>query len=482
MAESTWANIKIYSFLYELGDEKGLTHAQIKAFLDNTNPESLRRAGEEFVFAAAKLDDQSGLQARVMRTHRALVTSWHGKDAAQAQKTLREIHGTAKALHDALKSTGEQLKKYAKALEHYKSNVPGGTISLNGGSTGSSLYSDYGLNPPAPSTGSSSTYSVPEWLTPPTSGNSKPSVASNPLGDILAREHLRKLNNEIAEINMALPEGLAFALPEVKPLDFSGHKADNVTVRDDRVPDSTSRTWTSGSDSPGGSGSSNTGGPGSSSPGPEQPGGGQDPGPGDPKPQDPQPQDPKPEDPKPQDPKPQDPQPQDPTPGTPEPSPQPPGQPGGTPETPGGQPTTPPVIGGDESRGTDLADATTTAPNPVTPTTTTTPPADYLGPNPPPRTTTTPLVTPNMIGPDGVIGREGGVMGYGTFGSGNPAAAPGVLRGTGGMGSSMYPFAPGGMGGAASEGCDERDRQIYDPEGDAFVIKTDGTSPGRIGC
>ncbi|MEU4718692.1 hypothetical protein AB0G06_03585 [Nonomuraea dietziae] len=477
MAEPGWAPIKIYSSFPGCVVDESLTHAQIKAWLDNTDPASLARAGEEFLSAAAKLDENEGLQGRLLRAHRALLTSWHGKDAADAQKTLRSLHSTAAALHKALKDTGTQLKQYATVLERYKSNVPGGYVDLSGAGGLKSDANTYGLKPPKPLT----TDVAPK---------------ANPIGDSLAREHLRKLNAEIEGLNAKLPEGLAWDLPEITPLDYAGgRKADKVTVGGSDVPDTTSQTWNSGGQGSsgvgsggsgsggsgsGGSGGSGSGGSGGSGSGGSGSGGQDDTGgsrPQDPKPDDPSTQDPKPGDPKPEDPKPEDPKPQDPAPQNPapqDPSTQQPGQGDGGSQN-GDQGTAPAVIGGDT--GTDLADGTPTpTPTSIGPTTPTT--ADVLGTNVP--RTTAPTVTPFTMGTDGVIGRDGVPYGYGGSGGAAGAGAPGVLRGTGPTGSGMYPFAPG-MGGGVAESGDERQREFYDPEGHAFAVRTEGTSPDRIG-
>ncbi|MEV4161152.1 WXG100 family type VII secretion target [Nonomuraea dietziae] len=469
MGESGWAPIKIHTTFPGCVVDETLTHAQIKAWLDNTDPESLELAGEEFLRAAKELDDQ-GLQKRVVSAHRTLLASWRGKEAAAAQKTLQSLHSTTQALHDALKLTGEQLKQYATVLRRYKSSVPGGYIDLSNAGGLNSDANTYGLKVPTP---------------PPGGIAPKP----NPVGDMLAREHLRKLNAEIEGINARLPEGIVVDLPKITPLDYAGgRKADKVTVGGSDVPDTSSQTWKGGQGSSGtesggaGSGGSGSGGSsgsgsgGSGSGGKDDTGGSrpQDPKPDDPSTQDPKPGDPKPEDPRPEDPKPEDPRPEDPAPQ--DPSAQQPGQgDGGSPN--GDQGTAPSVIGGDT--GTDLADWTPTpTPTSIGPTAPTT--ADVLGTNVP-RTTTTPTVTPFTMGTDGVIGRDGVPYGYGGSGGGQGAGAPGVLRGSGLTGSGMYPFAPG-MGGAAPEGGgDERDRNYYDPEGDAFAVRTEGISPDRIG-
>ncbi|GAA2391704.1 hypothetical protein GCM10010404_56100 [Nonomuraea africana] len=462
----TWAPIKIYSTFPGCVVDEKLTYAQIKAFLDNTDPASLARASEEFLSAATKLDAETGLQARVMRAHRALLTSWHGKDAADAQKTLRSLHSTAAALHKALKDTGTQLKQYSEVLERYKSNVPGGYVDLSANQN--SLTSDantYGLKLPTPSPS-------PSEITP----------KSNPIGDILAREHLRKLNAEIEKINAKLPEGLAWDLPKITPLDYTGgRKAGKVTVSDSDTPNTSSQTWNGGSSSGGqgssggGQGSTGAGTGGSSGSGSGGSGSGgqeQNPG-GDSRPQDPTPQDPDPQDPKPQDPTPEQPAPQEPSPQ--EPAPEQPGQgDGDTSQNPRDPQTTPPVIGGDT--GTDLADGTptptTTVPTHTTPTT-----ADMLGTNTP--RTTTP-VTPFSMGTDGVIGKESVPFGYGAPGGAAASGAPSVLRGAGPTGSGMYPYVPGMGASPAGESSGERPREIYDPEGDAFGIRIEGTSPDCI--
>lgn len=83
-----------------------------------------------------------------------------------------------------------------------------------------------------------------------------------------------------------------------------------------------------------------------------------------------------------------------------------------------------------------------------------------------------------------MIGTYGGQRGgFGTgFGVGGAQAGESVLGGLrpgqAGAGSSFMPYAPGGA--AGSEGREEREREIYDPEPDVWRV-TSTISPDRIG-
>lgn len=448
MAESNWDLIKIYGTFLGLNEQDKYSHAKIKEMLQATDPEKLRQAGESFL-SAAKLvgGERDGLQGALWRTASNLSTAWHGKDAAEAQTVLRALHATAAQLHDAMKATGETLKKYAEALGRYRNSVPNGILPQS---------EQTGLN-------SDATYTAPVF-----SGVTTADSPTGLLADQQAREHLRKLNEEIGTINLGMPEGLSWNLPDIEPLDFTPERpAKQVTVDESGAPKTGSgSTWnpgssggpsggssggSSGSDSGGASGGGTGSGSGSGSPdgGTGQQTPGDKPGPTTPE-----------------------------TPGNEQPPDKGTEPPKDT-ETPDKPQETPPVIGATDppqpGTTTELADA-----NPwTTPTqtgVTTTP--DAL-----PQTTgyrqTTPLVTtPFPMNSDGVIGRDTS-FGYGRA-STSGGEAPGVLRGgAGGSSGSMFPFMPGG--GAFGEGGDENTREIYDPEGDVFSVRADGTSPERIG-
>ncbi|MEV0380011.1 hypothetical protein [Nonomuraea sp. NPDC050643] len=447
-----WKPIKLYEYL---GDTKPgflTTRAQVVAYLKNTDPDRIESAGNSYVKAAELVHGKNGLEGTLMKAAEELAEVWRGDGATEALKALRLLHASAAALGDAMEKTGKPMAEYGRQLRTYRSTMPSSTFA---GAT-------------------TDVENEPEQLLP----------AQNSMGylvDNAARAHLEKLNNKITELNAQMAAGLAFQLPEIKPLTVDTQQAPKLDPGSGTdTPTGQTQYWNGGgSDGTGGSSGSSGGGGsdgGGNSGGKDDTGdtGGSD---GDTtQPDRPEGQDPGQNDPGQDDPGQDDPGQDDPGQG----DPTTPDRPGA--ETPQDQPegqdqSVPPVIGADTPR-TELADAgpTTTTP----PTTTTTPTANPYGPTPtvltptgqfPPGTT-----NPYGIGP----GTPGGGSWYGPGGA-TPSTSPAVLRGGAGTPGAGFMGYPPMMGaGAGGEQGDERSREIYDPEGDVWSSPHQ-TSPDRIG-
>jgi len=459
--DSGWEPIKIYETLYGL-DQGNLTRDQIKQKLDAAKPDDMGRAGQAFLDAADLVGgtiggngpSEAGIQAALSRTAKELAEVWRGPAAVQVQSALRALYATAGALGDAMTASGAAMSWYADVVKSAQANFPAATDKSDEGAGGGT-------------TGS-----------PPIDA------------DEAARDHFRKLNEDIQQANNAFAQGLAFELPAIEPMTIDLTRSPRIHVGGTGAPVTSTDTWRggstgdgtsgSGTDGFGGSGSTGsgssgsgsgggdgTGGPGSDgtgsggsgtdgSGGAGDPGGSSDPGQNGPG---------------------QDGTGQDGTNGTGQNGSgqdgQNTGQPGGSGD---GSGTAPPVIGADR---TDLANAhplpTATNPAGTVPNGLTGYPDAHL-----PVTTTGPTGT---LPPGGVIGTYGGQRGgFGTsFGVGGVQAGESVLGGlrpgqTGG--SSFMPYGPAGA--AGSEGREERQREIYDPEPDVWRV-TGTTSPDRIG-
>ncbi|WP_169950615.1 WXG100 family type VII secretion target [Microbispora sp. H11081] len=469
-AEAGWEPIKIYVSLDGL-DPGNLTREQIKQKLDAASPDAMRRAGRAFTDAAGLVGGkggETGIQAALSRTARELASAWRGPAAEQVQTALRAFYATAGALGDAMTDSGEAMARYADVVSAAKTNfpaAPGGSDDGAGGGRSGSPSPTPSPYPPPSSSSSASSRSLP---TPSPS----PGPAPYPNEHEPAREHFRRLNQRIQEANNVFAEGLAFQLPAVQPLSIDLVDAPRVTVGGTGAPTTTSDgVWRGGSygDGTAGSGSGGSGGSGSGGDGSGGTGGGSsggsggaggsgggsgsegdqgdggagggagDPGTGLPPGAGQQP-------------------------GA--------GQPGGSGD---GSGTAPAVIGGGS---TDLA---TTHPLPGATTPTGTAPNPLTG-HPDPRMPMPTVGPTGTLPPGGVIGVYGGARsGYGVGGAAGDAGGllGGYRAGQGGPGSSFLPYAPGAAG-AGTNGQDEREREIYDPEPDPWRV-TSTTSPDRIG-
>ncbi|MFI6293149.1 hypothetical protein ACIBEJ_16285 [Nonomuraea sp. NPDC050790] len=448
-----WEPIRIYSYLGEADGGK-LTRDEIDRLLQATDPDKVAAAGDAFITAMELVGppdgaggDEEGLQAALTRAATELAKVWRDDGATTAQNTLRALHATAGAIGDAMMRTGAPLSGYAHTLRQYRSTMPSNATPEKTGEVGG-------------------TTGDPETNTPPTP-------------DEAARAHLKALNAEIITYNGQLSEGLAFDFPVIEPIEVTTDKAPNIDPSGSSdVPTGRDGTWQAGNDGTGSptggnpTGEQKPGGtPGDQKPGDQTPGDdtpGQD-RPGEDKPGEDRPGDDQPGDDKPGDDKPGEDTPGDDRPGEQKPEDQAPDNPGD--QKPGQDPeSVPPVIGANPE--TELSDFQN---NPTgTPPTTTTP-----TPTPTP-TPSNPTTTGNPFTPNGVItnGQPPGT-GYGTGATGGAGASPAVLRGgTPGTGTGFMPFMPGAAGGENGSG--ERERDIYDPEGDVWSVPHP-TSPTKIG-
>ncbi|MFI7127465.1 WXG100 family type VII secretion target [Nonomuraea sp. NPDC050153] len=438
-----WKPIRLYDYLGNSKPGIFVTRAQIVSYLKATDPDRIESAGNSYVKAAELVHGKSGLEGTLMKAAEELAEVWRGDGATTALEALRLLHASAAALGDAMEKTGKPMVEYAQQLRTSKTTMPG-----------------------------------PTALSTTTNVDNEPSTPLNPqlgtagyLVDNAARAHLEQLNNKINSLNAQMADGLAFKLPEISPMVVETQKQDDLDPGSGtNVPAGETRYWTgdgSGSTgSDGGGGSDGTGGGRDGSDGTggsDGKGDDQNPGKGDNQGQDPgNGQD-------------------DPSTGNQDPAnPQQPGSggTGGSPQNPSDQDqSVPPVIGADPPK-TQLADAGNPTLTPTTPTTAypqqSTP---SLLTNPPP--TTQVPTSANPFSP--VPGQSGGGAGtwYGMGGSGT-GSAPAVLRGgPGAAGSGFMAYPPGGMG-AGGDQSSERDREIYDPEGDIWST-THQISPDRIG-
>jgi hypothetical protein len=460
-----WKPIRIYDYLGATAPGGNTTRAQVAAWLNSADPDRIERAGQSYLDAAKLVRGDDGVEAAFMKAAEELAKVWQGEGATKALKALRLLHASAGALGAAMHQTGEPMTEYAARVRHYKSTMPAPSIqeSLNGGSAGGTGVGPDGTTPliTSENTGGGLTGS-------PTLPSLTP--------DARARKHLENLNNEILELNAKISEGLAFQVPEINPISVDTENAPKLNPGSGtETPTGKTTYWTGGgTDGTGTGGSTGNDQSGTSGDRPSSQNPGQNPGqdqnqnpgqsqnPGQDSGQDQTPG---------QDDSATDPQnPSNPGQnGTDNPSQNQPGTQDGT-----DQQSVPPVISADNQ--TQLADAnpanpttpTTSNPYQSTPTTTVTPTTQV------PTTTTTP--NPYSAAP----GQPGTGTWYGTGGTA-PTASPAVLRGGAASGSGFMAYPPGmGMGGAGADQSSERDREIYDPEGDIWSSPHQ-TSPERIG-
>ncbi len=445
-SDSGWELIKIYETLYGL-DPGNLTREQIKQKLDAAKPDDVGRAGQTFLDAADLVGgtiggngpSEAGIQAALSRTAKELAQVWRGPAAVEVQSALRALYATAGALGDAMASSGAAMSWYASVVKEAQANFPAATDKSGEGAGGGT-------------TGS-----------PPVDA------------DEAARNHFRKLNEDIQQVNNAFADGLAFELPAIEPMTIDLTQSPRIHPGGTNAPtthpggvwhggDTGSGSTTGGSGSTGGhSGSGGSDGSGGStgstgsdgsngsngsdgSHGSDGSGGSNGSGgTGDP--------------------------------GTAPQSTDPGGSSGSGNGSGDGQGTAPPVIGADDRTSLANTHPMTTAPGGTSPSVLTGAPPDV-------RTPVGTVGPGTTLPPGGVIGTYGGQRGgFGTgFGVGGAQAGESVLGGLrpgqAGAGSSFMPYAPGGA--AGSEGQEEREREIYDPEPDVWRV-TSTISPDRIG-
>ncbi|WP_433437711.1 hypothetical protein [Nonomuraea sp. CA-141351] len=432
-----WKPIKVHD---NLGNPKPgifVTRSTVVSYLKSTDPDRIESAGNSYIKAAGLVHGKDGLEGRILKAAEGLAAVWRGSGATTALEALRLLHASAAALGDAMEKTGKPMVEYAQQLRTSKTTMPAGDASDRKTNVD---------NEPTTST------------TAPQPNFQVPSLQAQ-LADMAARGHLEQLNNKIIELNGQMADGLAFQLPKIAPMVVDTQKAPHIDPGSGtKTPSGQTKYWNGdgSSGSNGSDGSGDTGGQkGSDGKDGQDPGKSQDPG-----------QDQGQDDPgKGQD---------DPSTGTQDPAN--PQQPGSDPaQKPGDQDqSVPPVIGADSPK-TQLADAG----NP--PLTTTTPPTTGYPQATPNLLTHTPTTQMPTSTPFPGLPGQGGSGGtwYGTGGAGS-GAAPAVLRGgPGTTGSGLMGYPPGGMGAGSDQGT-ERNREIYDPEGDVWS-PAHQISPDRIG-
>ncbi|SDH82014.1 WXG100 family type VII secretion target [Nonomuraea jiangxiensis] len=409
------------------GTRPSVPKAQIKQWLDSTDPGTVQTAGQAYKDLASKVQ----AAADTLETHaRKILQAWQGPDAARARTALELLHATGNELSTKMDAMGGALQTYVGHLNTAKTEV------------------ERDWDPIGP-------YATEDDR----------AVAKVALNNTLAQRALEELNQKIVAISTGeVPQFVEYDLPTVNipggppatqdPGYPTGTDTNGPTfgrsATDYSGGGSNGDTRGSG---PGDSGGSNPGGsnPGGSNPGGSDPGGsnpgGSDPGGSDPgqNPQDP-----------------------------------PPTQPPGQPQVPGSDNgTVPPVIGGDGqtvtdgTNGTDPRQTDMAAFQPTTaittPFTTVTPPGSFATTTPPNLFTPTPPgggspIMPSVIGSP-VIGGGPGAAG----------AAGGRLLGGGATGMPMMPFM-GGAAGAPEHGDMERTTFLTE-DASAWTTRNDTTDP-----
>ncbi|MGR6923839.1 WXG100 family type VII secretion target [[Actinomadura] parvosata] len=478
-----WQPIRLYAYLGESDPGAGTTREQVVSWLNSTDPDRIEAAGQSYVEAAKLIKGEDGVQDALRRTAEELKDVWRGEGATKALESLRVLFASAGALGTAMHDTGTPMKQYAAKVREYRAALPAapeenaGGGMLNGGGSGGSGGTG----------GTGGAEYAPPLLDQNTAGGTfgDPSLSGVLTPDEIARNHLKRLNDEIAEVNARMAEGLSFRMPNVTPLDVALTKNKKIDVGSGSDAGGGPVTYWDGGNGSGsgtgsgsgggttgsgagaggsGSGSDGTGGTGGSGAGSGGTGGSGT-GSGGSTPQDPAAPGQNGQD------------------GSATPSP------GDSAQQPGGaqgqQPSgqaqgdsaqdVPPVIGADGR--TELADSTTTptanpgsASNPyqsTAPTTTTVPT---------PQTPTSTLPTPNPAVQPGVNGG----MWYPSGGGAAAAASPAVLRGGATPGSGFMAYPPGAGAGAPGSDGGEKTRDIYDPEPSVWHVPTP-TGPDKIG-
>jgi hypothetical protein len=457
-----WEPIRLYAYLGSEEVPKSTTREQVAGYLNNTDPDRIEHAGTTFVNAAKLVKGDGGIQGAIMKAARDLADVWQGGGATTALQALRLLHSSAGALGEAMEKTGHPMIEYGKALRATRAGLPASDENTGGGTTGQPSPSATPPASAAENTGGGATGQPSPSAGPPvyTPGNGP---------DEQARKLLTELNRKLTGFNSRIADGLNFEMPNIAPMEVDTEKAPTIDPgRGTRTPMGTTLYWHGSGDGSGdgstgtGNGSSTGTGSGTSGghDGGTSQGGGDQNGstPGDQTSDDQQQQD-----------NPQDSGQNDP--GSPT------DQTGQSDQTNqngqngqnGQQQDVPPVIGGNDQQ-TQLASnpaptmhqtpttAHQTAPNLLTHT-----PANVYTP------TNNPFATPGGQG-----------TWYGTGGMGAPAAPAVLGGGPGAKGSGFMGYPPGGGGGGGQDG-QERDRTIYDPEGDLFSMTTHQVGPDKIG-
>ncbi|WP_066933233.1 WXG100 family type VII secretion target [Microtetraspora fusca] len=92
----------------------------IKNWVDNTDPNSVRRAGQYYSAAKGLLD---GFAADVKSAATKLAEHYKGPEAVEMQKQLRSLHASVRELAGKLGKTGRALQDYADTLVYAQRNV-----------------------------------------------------------------------------------------------------------------------------------------------------------------------------------------------------------------------------------------------------------------------------------------------------------------------------------------------------------------------
>jgi hypothetical protein len=190
--EKTWQNFRVRSDTFDKGSVAGYNYADIRALLENTQPEVVSAAGKAHTALSQHL---SSVTDQLVHHAQALADNWSGTTADLAMGHMQQLHQTASDLHEKTALAGKALTQYGPVLRHYQSNLPPGP--------------PYVAPPQLHSGMSRSVVSAAQQA------YSQQVAASASLADQAAQQHLAELNGHIETAYHQLPTEVRKNLPKV---------------------------------------------------------------------------------------------------------------------------------------------------------------------------------------------------------------------------------------------------------------------------
>ncbi|MGW0589353.1 hypothetical protein [Streptosporangium sp. NPDC002607] len=171
------------------------TLEKIKGWIDSTNPDSVRRAGDYYLAAQTLLENA----ARELKSKAVeLADHYRGPASVETQKQLQSLHGTIRELADKMGMMGPPLHQYADTLVWAQQNL----VVKRGQDSRSDHDTDWADHIPF-----YGMYRVEDR----------------------ARDHFYEVNQRIAEHYSLLPSQVQEALPTPTPLDIPDFKDGGFT-------------------------------------------------------------------------------------------------------------------------------------------------------------------------------------------------------------------------------------------------------------
>ncbi|MER5322039.1 WXG100 family type VII secretion target [Streptosporangium roseum] len=168
---------------------------QIKKWIDNTNPDSVRRAGQYYVAGKGVLDE-AARQLKAKATE--LAELMKGPAAVETQKGLQSLHASMRELGAKLGEMGVPLTEYADTLNWAQANLVDSRYRHS--------RSDQG-------------FEVSDFVP----------FAGITWSEDRARDHLEAVNKKIVEHYQKLPAEVQQALPSVTPVNMPDFRPGGTT-------------------------------------------------------------------------------------------------------------------------------------------------------------------------------------------------------------------------------------------------------------